>query len=79
MATPSWVPIDRDTRLRAQYSNQPYIDQSENQCHARAIQPLMNYDPTNDMYSMEPNKRPYCAFVPFRGTGAIAPPGRGLY
>lgn len=79
MSTPDWVPIDRRTLLRAQYSNQPYIDQSENSCHARPIQPLMDYDPNNDMYSHEPNSRPNCAFVPFRGTGAKAPPGRNLY
>jgi hypothetical protein len=75
-----WVPIDINSRLRAQYSNQPYIDQSENSCHARPTQPLMNYNPNNDLYSHEPNSRPPCWSVPFvaRG-GAVAPPGLGLY
>ena len=75
-----WVPIDRRTLQRAGYTNQPYIDQSENRCASRPIQPLMLYNPNNDMYSVEPNSRPACWTVPFTARGgAIAPPKYWLY
>jgi len=76
----SWVPVVRPTWWRAQYTNQPYIDQSENACHARSVQPLMLYNPKKDMYSSEPNSRPPCWSIPFVARdGAKAPPGLGLY
>lgn len=75
-----WVPIDRRSMRRAGYTNQPYIDQSENSCSARPIQPLMMYNPRDDMYSAEPNSRQACWKVPFdAGRSSVAPPSRSLY
>lgn len=75
-----WVPIDRRTMKRASYSNQPYIDHSENSCSSRPVQPLMLYDPKNDMYSAEPNSRQACWKVHFDPRGAAtASPKHKLY
>lgn len=62
------VPVD--TRLhRAGYTNQPYINNSENQCAARVVSAGgLQYTPQG-LYSQEPNTLPPCWSVPFDARG----------